>query len=219
MTWGNITGNTSTFVTANTSGSTAFTSGSGNYASIDTNGNAANSSVTAGPYAIPWFLTPIGNTGATIAMVLNKAVVFGFVLTFPLTTTQVTYFTPTADSSSSFKYDIGLYNSAGTLIVHVGSASAGVTGSTFSPNNTQFHSLAWSAGSTSLMPGKYYLAFTTSCTSSCSNIAGDGAGNGYTFFGSATGIGTTSNGALSSTISPGSDVYQFTTLPAVVVTP
>ncbi len=47
------------------------------------------------------------------------------VLTFPLTTTQVTYDVSTADNTSN-TYDIGVLNSSGNVVAHIGS-TAGTT--------------------------------------------------------------------------------------------
>jgi hypothetical protein len=59
-----------------------------------------------------------GNTSA-LPRAVNKAAIYGVVLTFPLTTTHVTYNVTTADASAN-TYDIGIYDNTGKLKVHIG---------------------------------------------------------------------------------------------------
>ena len=89
---------------------------------------------------------------------------------------QVTYNVQTADNTAN-TYDIGLYSSAGTLLAHIGSTA----GTTFAPS-TGWKTLNWTAAST-IKQGKYYLAITTSCTSSCAALIGSSTGVGFTFAG------------------------------------
>jgi hypothetical protein len=166
---------------------------SGNYPKANATGTVTDSGVTAGPYSIPWFTTNTIGTAITFSSTANKAELWGVVLTVPLTTTQVTYDVSTADNTSN-TYDIGVLNSSGNIVAHIGNTA----GTTFAAS-TGYKTLSWSASAT-LQPGKYYLAITSSCTSSCAQIYG-GTSAGFTFVGGSSGTaesvtagGTLNNG-------------------------
>jgi hypothetical protein len=148
---------------------------------------------TSAAYSIPWFTTNTTGTAITFSSTANKAELWGVVLTFPLITTQVTYDVSTADNTSN-TYDIGVLNSSGNVVAHVGN----MAGTTFAPS-TGYKTLTWTASAT-LQPGKYYLAITSSCTSSCAQVFG-GSSAGFTFVGGSSGTaesvtagGTLNNG-------------------------
>ncbi|HLW84643.1 MAG TPA: hypothetical protein VKR60_05465 [Candidatus Sulfotelmatobacter sp.] len=146
------------------------------------------------PYSIPWFTTNTTGTAITFSGTANKAELWGAVLTFPLSTTQVTYYVSTADNTTN-TYDIGVLNSLGTVVAHIGSTA----GTTFAPS-VGWRTLNWTA-STTLQPGRYYLAITSSCTSTCAQLYG-GASTGFTFVGgpSGTSESVTAGGTLNSGI-------------------
>src|SRR5205814_3749182 len=70
---------------------------SGNYASWDASGNAKDSGAFAGPYTIPWLTALRGGGSSTFSTTTNVVKLWGVILTFPVTTTQVTYNITTAD--------------------------------------------------------------------------------------------------------------------------
>ena len=150
-------------------------------------------------YAIPWFTTNTTGTAISFSSTANKAELWGVVLTFPLSTTQVTYDVSTADNTSN-TYDIGVLNSSGTVVAHIGSTA----GSAFAAS-TGYKTLSW-ASSVTLQPGKYYLAITSSCTSSCAQIYG-GSSAGFTFLGGSSGTAesVTAGGALNTGITVPAD--------------
>jgi hypothetical protein len=157
---------------------------------LDMPGSNVSSSAS---YSIPWFTTNTTGTAISFSSTANKVELWGVVLTFPLTTTQVTYDVSTADNTSN-TYDIGVLNSSGNVVAHIGSTA----GTTFAPS-TGWKTLSWSAGAT-LQPGKYYLAITSSCTSTCAQVYG-GTSGGFTFLGGGSGTaesvtagGTLNNG-------------------------
>ncbi len=158
---------------------------------LDMPGSNVSSSVS---YSIPWFTTNTTGTAITFSSTANKTELWGVVLTFPLTTTQVTYDVSTADNTSN-TYDIGVLNSAGTVVAHIGSTA----GTTFAPS-TGYKTLSWTASAT-LQPGKYYLAITSNCTSACAQIYG-GSSAGFTFVGGSSGTAesVTAGGALNNGI-------------------
>jgi hypothetical protein len=81
----------------------------------------SNVSSSAG-YAIPWLTTNTTGTAISFSSTANKAEMWGVVLTFPLTTTQVTYNVSTADNTSN-AYDIGVLNSSGNIVAHIGNSA------------------------------------------------------------------------------------------------
>jgi len=158
---------------------------------LDMPGSNVSSSVS---YSIPWLTTNTTGTAVSFSSTANKAELWGVVLTFPLTTTQVTYDVSTADNTSN-TYDIGVLNSSGSIAAHIGNTA----GTTFAPS-TGWKTLNWTASAT-LQPGKYYLAITSSCTSSCAQIYG-GTSAGFTFLGGSSGTAesVTSGGTLNNGI-------------------
>ena len=180
---------------------------SGNYTKASGTSAIADSGVTAGPYTIPWFTTSTTGTAIAFSSTANKAELWGAVLTFPLTTTQVTFYVSTPDNTSN-TYDIGVLNSSGNLVAHIGNTA----GTTFAAS-MGWKSLNWTASAT-LQPGKYYLAITSSCTSTCAQIYG-GSTAGFSFLGgpSGTAESVTAGGTLNSGITiPGDNPTEQTTV-------
>jgi hypothetical protein len=163
---------------------------------LDMPGSNVSSSAA---YAIPWFTAPTTGTAISFSSTANKAELWGAVLTFPLSTTQVTYYVSTPDNTSN-TYDIGMLNSSGNVVAHIGST----VGTTFAPS-TGWKTLSWAAGAT-LQPGKYYLAITSSCTSACAQIYG-GSSAAFSFLGGSNGTAesVTAGGTLNSGITIPSD--------------
>jgi hypothetical protein len=171
--------------------------------------NESDSGVVAGPYAIPWITASSGGgSTAMLPSTANKAVLYGVVLTFPITTTQVAYNVTTADASPN-TYEIGIYNNSGNLRAHTGRV-AGWTAMT-----SGVHSARWTAAAT-LEPGRYYLAITSSCTASCGQMAAMNA-NGTTFLSNYP-ISVSAGGMLNGKITPPGDMFSFgSTIPAWIV--
>jgi hypothetical protein len=157
---------------------------------LDMPGSNVSSSAA---YAIPWLTTSTTGTAISFSSTANKVELWGVVLTFPLVTTQVTYNVSTADNTSN-TYDIGVLNSSGTVVAHIGN-----TAGTVFAASTGWKTLNWTASAT-LQPGKYYLAITSSCVSTCAQLFGGSTG-GFTFLGGSSGTaesvtagGTLNNG-------------------------
>ena len=157
--------------------------------------------------SVPWFTQPSAAGSVSFLTTANVAKLYGVVYSSatPLATTQVTYNVQTADNTAN-TYDIGLYSSAGALLAHIGSTA----GTTFAPS-TGWKTLNWTASST-IKQGKYYLAITTSCTSSCAALIGSSTGVGFTFAG-AVQESVTTGGTLPSSITIPGDAYTATTIP------
>jgi len=153
---------------------------------------------TSASYSIPWFTTNTTGTAISFSSTANKAELWGVVLTFPLTTTQVTYYVSTADNTTN-TYDIGVLNSSGSVVAHIGNTA----GTTFAAS-TGWKTLSWATTAT-LQPGKYYLAITSSCTSSCAQVYG-GSSAGFTFLGG--------SGGTSESVTAGGTLNNGVTIPA-----
>lgn len=156
-----------------------------------------------------WLTTPNAASTVSFSTTANKASLWGVVLYCNLTTTQVTYDVTTADNTSN-TYDIGLINSSGTVVAHIGSTA----GTTFAPT-TGWRTVSWTA-STQLPPGKYYVALTTSCSSSCAVLEGGNSGAGFTFAGNVS-ESVTAGGTLPASVTVPGDSYTASTIPAFSV--
>ena len=173
----------------------------------------AGSAVPANSTAIPWLTFSHGGSNVNFSTGANKAIFTGVILDFAKTTTQVSYNVSTVDNTGDL-YDLGVYagTSGGTctLQAHIGPTA----GTTFA-SSTGWKTTNWTGGAVTLQPGRYYLAYTTSCTSSCATLAGDTGG--FTFAGSSGGansnVSVTSGGTLPATASCPSDVYATTSTP------
>jgi len=136
-------------------------------------------------YWQPWFgrgslssQTITANTLYLSAMPVN----------WPVTFSHIGYAVNTADNSGNL-YDIGVYNAAGTLLVHLGATA----GTTFCPT-TGNKSVAVS--STTLQPGVYYFAVT----GNASTLSMNNCDTSH-FFASIS-FGASSGGALPNSITP-----------------
>jgi len=180
---------------------------------LSTNANSGTYSVfvtlepSVGPSQVPWFTQPTATGTASFLTSSNVAKLYGVLYSnpAPLTTTQVVYDVSTADNTSN-NYDIGLYNSSGTLVAHIGTTA----GTAFAAS-TGWKTLSWTSSAT-IKQGKYYLAITTNCTSSCAVLIGSSSGVGLTF---AAGVqeSVTNGGTLPNSITIPSDTYNATTIP------
>jgi trimeric autotransporter adhesin len=155
-----------------------------------------------------FFVTGGARTGAAQAATQNVTTVWGFLLPYSVTTTQITYSVTTVDKTSN-DYDIGIFSTLGKLLVDIGPTP----GTTFSALGG-FHTLSWSQGSIGLAPGEYYLAFTTNCATSCAQI---GAAASNVSFAINISEGTSTGGALPSTITPPAEVWATGNQPTVVI--
>jgi hypothetical protein len=152
-----------------------------------------------------WLTQPHASSTVNFSSTANRASLWGVVIYCTLATTQVTYDVSTADNSTNV-YDIGIVNSSGTVVAHIGSTA----GTSFAPS-AGWKTLNWAAAAT-LPPGKYYLAITSSCTSSCAVLQGGSSGVGFTFAGNQL-ENVTAGGTLPGTITTPSDAYTATTIP------
>ena len=113
---------------------------------------------------LPYFVTGGPQIGAFQGFSQNVTELWGFLLPYNVTTTQITYDVTTADNSPN-DYDIGIFDNSGNLVVNIGPTP----GTTFAPSKA-FHTAAWTQGSTSLPAGRYYLGLTTNCSITLSSM-------------------------------------------------
>jgi len=166
-----------------------------------------------------WITVPHASSAGTVfSSSANKAAFFGIMLGFQKTTSQVSYYVGTADTTST-TYDLGLYSGTSggtcTLVTHTGS----IAGSTAMTSG--LHTVSWTGGGTTLQPGRYYLALTASATSSTAILWGDSSGvtfAGGTGASSVGNVSVSSGGTLPATATCPTDSVQFAALiPAWVV--
>ena len=161
-----------------------------------------------GPALLPLFATGGSQTGATLNPTQNVTTLWGFLLPYSVTTTQITFDVTTADNTTN-TYDIGIFNNAGNLVLDIGATA----GTTFAPSAV-FNTLAWTQGSTTLPAGRYYLAFTTNCASNCAAIGGTSA---FVSFAVNASGGASTGGALPSTLTPPADAWNSGSQPTIVM--
>lgn len=151
-------------------------------------------------------LTRAGGAGIQPATSSNKALMWGIVLPVPLVTTQVTYsIGANADNSTTNTYDLCLFSTAGSLAADLGA----IHGSVFAPG-TGVQTNSWAQGRTALASGRYFLTYTTSCTSgSCPTLSDDSTPLGITWYKNETGFAIATGGTCPSSITPPSASYSL----------
>ncbi len=171
-------------------------------------GSVTISAASGGTATLPFFVTGGERTGSNQSAGLNVTKLWGFLLPYNVTTTEITYDITTADNTSH-DYDIGIYNNSGNLVLDIGPTP----GTTFAPSKN-FHTLAWTQGSTGLQAGRYYLAFTTNCSGTCAAVA---ATTTYVSFATNISAGASSGGKLPSTMTPPADSWGTGIQPTIVI--
>ncbi len=171
-------------------------------------GSVTISATGSGSTTLPLFVTGGGRTGGLLSATQNINKLWGFLLPYSVTTTEVTYDVTTLDDTAN-DYDIGIYSSSGTLVLDIGPTP----GTTFAPSDA-FHTMTWIQGSTSLEAGRYYLALTTNCSTHCAQVA---AATSNVSFATNISAGASQGGALSSTVTPPADAWSTGNQPTVVI--
>jgi hypothetical protein len=144
--------------------------------------------------AVPWAVVPrCSNGNSTFPSSSNKALVYGLLLTYPLSTSKLGYYVNTADNTAN-TYDVAVYTGAASSsdnrLLHTGSTA----GTTFAPS-TGYRSLNWAEGTTTLAPGRYYLLITSSASAGQAAISVDSSFG--TLFNSGTSGVTIASGGTS----------------------
>ena len=157
-------------------------------------GTVAGSSTLSGWPLTAYFTghRTVSNWGCTI----NGSRLVGIVFPASVTSGHLDIVVNTAYSVGGDLYDVGLYNSAGTLQAHTGAINLNTTG---------YQSFLIAGGSTvTVQPGKYYMAFGCGAGITA-QIEGNG-GSSASFAINAAGPAT-SGGALPATMTPPGDSW------------
>jgi hypothetical protein len=161
-----------------------------------------------GSPTLPFFVTAGARSGGTQSLAQNVNKLWGFLLPYDVNSTEITYDIMTADNTAN-NYDIGIFNSAGSLVVDIGATP----GTSFSPAKG-FRTLKWTQGSIALAAGKYYIGLTTNCKSACAAV---GAVGSFVSFAANASAGASTGGALSSTITPPADTWLAGNQPVLII--
>jgi len=175
---------------------------------IANNPGSITISATEGSPTLQFFVTGRADSGVALSATQNVNTLWGFLLPYIVTTTQVTYQVTTADNTAN-DYDIGIFNSSGVRVVDIGPTP----GTEFAAS-IAFHTLPWTQGSIALEAGEYYLALTTNCAKSCAQIAAASANVSFAIDVSG---GASTGGALPSSITPPAEVWGAGDQPTVVI--
>jgi hypothetical protein len=173
-----------------------------------TNGPGSIKISAAGAAVLPYFATGGGHTGSSLTAGHNMTSLWGFLLPYDIATTSATYEVITADSTANI-YDIGIFDDSGNLILNIGPTE----GKIFAPTAI-FSTLFWRQGSRTLTAGRYYLAFTTNCSSNCAAIA---ATTSLVSFAVNAPGGATSGGALPQKLTRPADSWNMGNQPTIVI--
>lgn len=144
-----------------------------------------------------------GTQAAAALSASNQTRVWGFTLEVPVTLSHIVYDVFTADTASGSLcgafadcYDVGIFNSSGTLLADCGAAAFAATGAV---------DCTIAQGTVTLQPGTFYFGFTGNSTTGAIEYATS------LTFGFASGVavtGTSTNGALNSSITPPTDSWN-----------
>lgn len=200
-----LTDNGTTLSYSGTGGSTLAAATGVTKAAGDNSTNLATTQYVDRYMCNAWQSEPNATAGITALPVGAKMAVYAFPLTCYLSTSQVTYYVTGADNTSN-TYDLGLYDSNGNLLVHIGPTA----GTTFAPS-TGWKTLSWTA-SAKIPPQQVYLAVTTNCTSSCATIYGWSSMSAYY---STAGVSIASAGLLPNSFTAPADSFGSITNPYI----
>ena len=171
-------------------------------------GSVTISAASGNVATLQFFVTGGERTGASQGPTPNVTKLWGFLLPYNIITTEITFDVTITDNTAN-NYDIGIFDSSGNLVADIGPTP----GTTFAPSKS-FKTLKWTQGSTALNAGRYYIAFTTNCSTLCAKVA---AGPAYVSFALNVSAGTSSGGALPSTMTPPADAWGTGLQPTVVI--
>lgn len=166
---------------------------------------------TAGLFSNPFIPFPVymGLNQSTFPAA-GSAKVIGFLVPVAVTTSKVVYYVGLTADNTSNTYEIGVYNAAGTLVLHYQAA-----GTSFAPTATTVTRQSWSEGTVTLPPGKYYEAITTSCSSSCATFTASPSET-ISFYSNGA-MSVTSNTLATSITAPGSGYESFGASPLTIL--
>jgi hypothetical protein len=144
-----------------------------------------------------------GTQAAAFLSASNQTRVWGFTLDVPVTFSHIVYDVFTADTTSGSLcgafadcYDVGIYNSSGTLLADCGAAAFSATGAV---------DCTITQGTVTIQPGAFYLGFTGNSTTGAIQYA-----TSLTFgFASAVSVtGASTGGVLNGSVTPPTDTWN-----------
>lgn len=145
-----------------------------------------------------WVLMGL-NTASNFAFVQNVEDYTAYDIPTAVIANQVCVRPNTADNTATNNYSFALYNSSGAKILDTGA----VHGTVIAPATVPTCVALSSAGT--ILPGRYYVSFTTNCSTSCAALATYGLAQ-LTPLANRQGAAT-SGGAANSTITPPADTF------------
>jgi hypothetical protein len=150
-------------------------------------------------------------TSPGVSFSANATELYSFILPGSLSASKITYTPSAADVNSSDFYDIGIYNTSGGLVCHLGATP----GSTFAPN-TDTVTLSFTSACALLGGVRYYLGITASSATATLTSVGNTM---MAVFGNAPSRGGgTTGGTLNSSITPPADNWSANaTMPQIAL--
>jgi hypothetical protein len=136
-------------------------------------------------WPVPGFVSGPGD-GSNEALTANQLIIDAFIFPAPITFSHIALNIQTGDGTNNS--DVGLYNSAGTLVAHAGAQHMGSAGRQV---------FAVSGGSKTIPPGLYFFAVTSAGSVLKLNSSESAMGIYYN-----ANFGSSSGGALPATITP-----------------
>jgi hypothetical protein len=157
------------------------------------------------------FFSNASGTGTGNAIPGGSAItLWGFSLPNSVSTTQITFYVATHDTTGANLYNLGIYNSSGNKAAEVGSTAASTL---LGSSNATPRTASWTSGAT-LLPGKYYFATVSNCSSTCASLGGSPNGT----FAQAASTSTTTTGAtLPGSITVPTDAWTVGAVPAITI--
>lgn len=139
-------------------------------------------------------------------------------------TTKVSYLIGSGDNSGTDHYDIGIYGPCSSgqancpLVVHLGSAIAGISGTALGASAGTQYTTNWNSTSgNALAAGRYYIAMTTDCSTSCATLYSNASSGAFTYFSNANYGGGTTSGVLPATITAPTDSVTISKIPDLAI--
>ncbi len=150
-------------------------------------------------------------TSPGVSFSANATQLYSFALPGSLSASKISYTPSATDASSSDFYDIGIYNTLGGLVCHLGA----MPGSTFAPN-TNTVTLSFASACSLLGGVRYYLGITaSSATATLTSVGSMMMASGG--FAPSSGSATT-GGVLNSSITPPADGWSANaTMPQIAL--
>jgi hypothetical protein len=192
--------------------SSASSPASSNFPMYDASGNITDSGITSTNVAntVTFFANASGTAASSNISASSAITLWGYSLPSAVSTSQLTFWVANHDATGANQYNLGIYDSSGNKKVEVGATTASaLLGST----NNVAKTASWTS-STTLLPGKYYFAAVTNCTSSCATLGGSPNGT----FAQGLGTSTTTTGAtLPSSIATPTDTWIIGAVPIIII--